>query len=117
MWLSNELNYYPVYYMLISVHISCLGLNSNHPLLGFTCNKCIHSTSTLNTTVGLDNCDLPLCLVFELDELLLGAYSPTFEHKRASQNPPDNGLLTGFVMDEKGLRIAAFNVQHYTRAL
>ena len=108
---------YPVYYLSL-FHVSCLGLNSNHPLLGFTCNKYLHAASTLNEKVDVDNCDLTLSLVFEFDDLLLeGTCSSTLEHEGTSQNPLDDGALTGFGMDEKGLPVAAFNVQHYTNKI
>ena len=66
----------------------------------------------------MDNCYLTLGLVFEFDDLLLeGTCSSTLGHEGTSQNPLDDGALTGFGMDEKGLPVAAFNVQHYSNKI
>ncbi|CAB3980238.1 RNA-directed DNA polymerase from transposon BS [Paramuricea clavata] len=110
------------------IHLSCLGVNLN-PMeyfsqSDFVCGMCLQAANTLNLSVSTDNLQLPIGFVFNFDDCLFEDFMPnairtdnaivTTEDEPLFNTSSDYAPLTGFGLKDKGLRVAAYNVQHYT---
>ncbi|CAB4007128.1 RNA-directed DNA polymerase from mobile element jockey [Paramuricea clavata] len=93
----------------------------------FVCGMCLQAANTLNLSVSTDNSQLPIGFsVFNFDDCLFEDFVPfAFRTDNAivtTDDAVDEPLfntssdyepLTGFGLKDKGLRVAAYNVQHY----